>query len=158
MLNNDLLLVPAIKKPYVGEGSWVIQVGTYSGGVIDLCYGVGSGFGSATSYDPRGNYIYGTNGATATVYSSFLLRSIYDDYTNRLEENELSAYFTPTSVATTVYVHRRKGSSIVSEAFNKKANDVTFISSFDHVLFDASDLGKKINIYIGPSSTPPQWL
>ena len=163
MSNNDLLLVPTVKKPYVGEGSWLVQVDFFSGGIIDASYGVTSD-GIAISYDPRGDKLYGTSGATANVHSAFLLRSVYNTYQSggslvvEFLKNELSQYFTPTSVATTVYVHRRKGSKIVSEAFNKEADKVQFFPSSDTALFDEGDLGKKINVYIGPSSTPPPWI
>lgn len=152
MFNKNLLLSGSQKKL---DGIWEITVGSsfssYYGKTTNSNSDPKSGI--ATKLDPQ-DYIVGSNGESFLANNLLMLRSYYG---KGIYYDEMSFHggHTPNLAETTLFVHVKKDSGIVTQDFYF---DLNRGSCQNHAikLFSSSDVGKTYRMYIGPLDTPPR--
>ena len=102
--------------------------------------------------------IFGTNNEYFEHQNYFILRSRFigmlDEYLS------FPTIHDPNLSDTTIYIHLKKGSDVISKSVYFDLNHSNSSSFFptEPNLFTQEDVGKTYRIYMGPLATPPQWL
>lgn len=153
---KDMLLAGGQQK---NDGIWEITVGAWDS-FCGKCIAANDDVtGKMLCLDKQNpDLIFGTDNEYFEHQNYFILRSRFvgmlNDYLGFPKVHK------PNLSGTTVYIHLKKESEIISKSAFIDINQSNTVEIYPSkpTLFDEEDIGKTYRIYMGPLATPPQWL
>lgn len=153
MLNKEMLLVGGQQK---NDGIWEITVGEWDSFCGKCVAGNNDTAGKMLCLDKQNpDHVIGTNGESFEHQNYFILRSRFigmlSDYLS------FPKIHSPNLSDTTIYIHLKKGSDIISKSayFDLNQTNTSNFFPIEPYLFTQEDVGKTYRIYMGPLDSPP---